>query len=107
VREDPSTHDATCADFSHSLGHECIACRVIREDGPEAPKNPLVRLMGRAQGDVVAPPTRTKRALRNETRKRIGRGRLLRALIHNVKTSVADLAAVTESGTTVPRMGSR
>ena len=92
--EEYSGPDATAEHFCHALDHACEGCRVIREDGPELPKNPLVRLMGRAQGDVVTKPTRSKRELRNETRKRIGRERLLlalRAAKHNVKASVTDL----------------
>jgi hypothetical protein len=72
--------DANLADFGHAVGHDCVHCDAIREMGPAQIANHLVRLMGAAKGDLVVEPPKSKRDLRNENRKRIGRAALLHAL---------------------------
>lgn len=76
--------DANIADFTHSVGHDCVHCDAIREMGPALLKNPLVRLMSAAQGSVPAAAPKTKRELRNEARKTAGRRSLLLALRRSV-----------------------
>ena len=84
-----NTRDATLADFSHEVGHSCLHCQAIRDEGPSEPCNPLVRLIASAMGTTASEtkPRVDKRSLRNEARKARKAGKRYKALLLAIKAA--------------------